>query len=118
MDKLVKTEYNNRIGKVRRIDHDEIQIEENAIPLGDRGREIIQWQHANVDDEVAFNVNSRDGTLIYLCVISRAKKPDEPTRSSPAKSPRSEPYNGLDSRRDTSEPDMYGVAYGTGEYDY
>jgi hypothetical protein len=83
MNKLAKTEYNNRIGKVRQIDHDEIHIEENAIPLGDRGREIVRWQHPNVDDEVAFNVNGRDGTLIYLCIISRAKKPTQAPRSEP-----------------------------------
>ena len=105
---MAKTEYNNRIGIILRLEHDEIHINENVIPMNAFGKSIIDWICPNVGDEVAFNVHCKDGTLIYLCVISRAKKDTPPTQA-----PRAKSCNGLDWR-----PDMYGVAYGTGEYDY
>jgi hypothetical protein len=69
-----KLNYDNRIGIVRHIGVSDIQIDDNHIPLNQFGERIIDRNHPEVGDTVGFNVNSSNGTLIYLCIINKGKQ--------------------------------------------
>ena len=67
--------YDNRIGIVRHIGVSNIHIGDNHIPLNRFGEGIVDRIHPEVGDTVGFNVNANNGTLVYLCIINKGKKP-------------------------------------------